>query len=91
LQIRDASGAINSVRGVVDQVNRKTEDLSNTINNIRQITEQKVEQGEKLIDSVRKVGSGITEVQQNFSELQSFSGTQGILSGQTNETGSLSQ
>ena len=75
LQIQDASGAVNSVRDAVNQMNKKTEQISDTINTIRQVGEQKVEQVQKTVDSVRRVGSGIIEVQQNLSELKNLSGS----------------
>lgn len=73
LQIKDASGAINGVRGVVDQLNEKTGQMSNTINTIRQVGEQKVEQVQKTADSIKKAGEAITEVQGNITELTTLS------------------
>lgn len=36
LQIKDASGAISNVRGIVDQANEKINQTSQMVNNIRQ-------------------------------------------------------
>ncbi|MDD5376743.1 MAG: hypothetical protein PHH16_01365 [Candidatus Gracilibacteria bacterium] len=87
LQIKDASGAINGVRSVVDQLNQKTGQITETINTIRQTGEQKVEQVQKTADSIKKAGEAISEVQANLSTLTSLSGSQ-TLSGQASMSGS---
>lgn len=75
LQIRDVSGAISNVRGIVNQVNETISQTNNTINAIRQTGEKKVQQAQKTADSLKKAGEAITEVQNNVSELTSFSGS----------------
>jgi len=75
LQMKDASGAINHVRGIVQQANTVTEQTTETINNLRQATEQKVQQVQKTADSIRKASEAISAVQNNVSELTNFSGS----------------
>lgn len=75
LQIQDASGAINGVRGVVDRLNETLEQTNETINTIRQTGEQKVEEVQKTADSIKKAGEAINEVQSNITNLTSLSGS----------------
>lgn len=78
LQIKDASGAINSVRNAVNQANEKINQTTETINTIRQTGEKKVEQGKKVVDSIQKAGDAISEVQNNLNEFTSLSGSVSI-------------
>jgi len=87
LQIKDASGAINGVRDIVQQANNAVDQTTQTINTIRQTGEQKVEQVQKTVDSVKKAGEAISEVQNNLSALTSISGGS-TLTGST-DTGSI--
>ncbi|MDD2916232.1 MAG: hypothetical protein PHH70_00100 [Candidatus Gracilibacteria bacterium] len=75
LQIKDASGALNGVRGIVDQANEKINQTTETINTIRQVGEQKIEQVQKTADSIKKAGEAINEVQNNITNLTSLSGS----------------
>ncbi|MDD5197537.1 MAG: hypothetical protein PHN60_01615 [Candidatus Gracilibacteria bacterium] len=84
LQIRDASGAINNVRGIVDQANEKINKTTEMINTIRQTGEQKIGQVQKTAESIKKAGEAITEVQNNISNLTSLSGSiaeSGVITG----------
>lgn len=73
LQIKDASGAINNVRDIVNQANEKINQTAETINNIRQVGEQKVQQVQKTADSIQKAGAAISAVQDNLNALTSIS------------------
>lgn len=76
LQIKDASGAISSVRELANQASERIGKTTETINTIRQTGEQKVQQVQKTADSIKKAGEAINEVQGNLNELTSFSGSQ---------------
>ncbi|MDD2891800.1 MAG: hypothetical protein PHQ95_02440 [Candidatus Gracilibacteria bacterium] len=86
LQINDASGAVNSVRDIVDQANEKINQTTEMINTIRQTGEQTIQQVQKTADSIRKAGEAITEVQNNITSLVTLSGTT-TESGTTTGTG----
>lgn len=86
LQLKDASGAINNVRDIVNQANEKINQTSQTINNLRQMGEEKVEQAQKTADSIKKAGEAIGEVQANISTLTTLSGS-ATLSGQVTASG----
>lgn len=68
LQIQSASGTIGSAR---DAVNKTLEGVETT----KKFIDQKVQQGEKVVDSVNKTRESISELQDNVSELTSLSGT----------------
>lgn len=68
LQIKDASGIISSAR---DAVHKTVEGVETT----KQMINQKVQQGERVVDSVKKTQESFTELQNNVSELTSFSGS----------------
>ncbi|EKD29990.1 MAG: hypothetical protein ACD_78C00197G0025 [uncultured bacterium (gcode 4)] len=75
LQIKDASGAISNVRGIVNQANEKINKTTEMINTIRQTWEQKMEQVQKTTESIKKAGEAFAEVQNNISSLTSLSGS----------------
>jgi methyl-accepting chemotaxis protein len=85
LQIQDASGAINGVRGIVDQANEKINQTTQMVNGIRQVGEQKIEQVQKTADSIKKAGEAINEVQNNLNSLTTLSGSTSM-SGEVNVT-----
>lgn len=76
LQIKDASGAISSVRELANQASERIGKTTETIKTIRQTGEQKVQQVQKTADSIKKAGEAISEVQGNLTELTSLSGSQ---------------
>lgn len=75
LQIKDASGAIGGVRGIVDQANQQINETTAAINQIRQVGEEKVEQVQKTADSIKKAGEALSEVQSNITSLTTLSGS----------------
>lgn len=74
LQIKDASGAIDTARSIATQANDTIKKTTETINTIRQVGEQKVQQVQKTAESVQKAGQAISEIQDNISALTTLSG-----------------